>query len=345
MKRRAALYVAIPLAAAGLVAGPAAAAMHVCNQTSYLLYTAVGYESGLNMLTRGWSRIAPGDCATAIGEKLSQPAYFLYARSSQAHSGPSRAWGGPIRLCAKDTDFSLQTPVGAANCGTDDAFLMPFASVTTRNAAEWTTTLTEFPNLPTPDAARQAGIDRLLGDIGYKVDLGHQRGASARDMALAKFRARMKLPVNASTTDLFDALETQALKAAAPAGYSICNDGDADIWAALGQRIGKTLVSRGWWKVAPGACAKAMTDALAIDKVYLLAEKHGNNHLVAGPTKFCVTDIQFEIFGNARCGARGLTEAGFASTNTNGLNGYAAHVSNDGLVPPARQLSQARTPK
>jgi uncharacterized membrane protein len=180
-----------------------------------------------------------------------------------------------------------------------------------------------------------------LGDIGYKVDLGHQHGAATRDAALAKFRARMKMPAAASTSDLFDALETEALKAAAPAGYSICNDGDADIWAALGQRIGKTLVSRGWWRVAPGACAKAMTDALAIDKVYLLAEKTGNDHLVSGSTKFCLTDVAFEIFGNARCGARKLKEAGFAATDTKGLNGYAAHVSNTGLVPPARQLSQA----
>jgi len=330
------------LAASMLGVAPAAAQMHLCNQTSYVLYTALGFQSGMGMATKGWTRIAPGDCALTIAETLTAPAYYIYAKSAQAHSGPSRAWGGQTRLCAKDTDFSLQTPFGAPSCGSDDAYLMPFAAVSTRGSASWTTTFTENPRLPSFLAAREAGTARLLSDIGYKVDLGDTK---AHADALAKFRARVKLAANASPDDVFDALETEALKASAPQGYSICNDSDSVVWAAMGLQHGSNWVARGWWKISPGACAKTITEPLVADHVYVLAEKHGNSRLVAGPAKFCVTDIEFEIYGNQRCTARGLTEAGFAVTNTKGLRGFAAHVGSDGLVPPAPLLSQARTPK
>ncbi len=332
---------------AALAAGPAAAEMHLCNQTSYVLYAAIGFPAGSGapangMATRGWTRIAPGDCALTVREPLAQPIYFIYARSSQAHSGPSRAWGGPYRLCAKDTDFSLQTPNGAPSCGVDDAFTMPFAAIATHKRQSWTMTFTESPAINTFYAAQQAGLARLLGDIGYKGDLG---AMDAHAGALAKLRAQLKLPANASPDELFAALETEALRDSAPAGYSICNDADSVIWAALGMQSGTNVVSRGWWKISPGGCAKAIAEPLNTDRIFLLAEKHGNNHLVSGPQKFCVTDVEFEIYGNQRCAARGLTEAGFAVTVTKGVSGFAAHISASGLIPPARQLTQARTPK
>ncbi|HEY6578117.1 MAG TPA: DUF1036 domain-containing protein, partial [Rhizomicrobium sp.] len=134
MKRVAVFCGALVLGAA-LDAAPAAADLRVCNRTSYIAYAAVGYESGLQMLTRGWTRVVPGDCATALQGPLSQPEYFVYARSSRAHAGPARAWGGRIRLCAKETNFAIDVPVGGAHCGSDDAFLMPFATISTGKKA------------------------------------------------------------------------------------------------------------------------------------------------------------------------------------------------------------------
>ncbi len=330
---------------AALWCAPAAAALHVCNRTSYVLYTATGFQANSNIVTSGWTRVAPGDCAAPLPLPLAATNYFLYARTSRAHSGPSRAWGGPVRLCAKDTNFALQAPIGTLSCDSVDAFLMPFAPLATRGMKDWTTTLTESPRLATLDAARDAGIERLLNDAGYQGNLGDGRSTKARDDALAKFRARMKISATASADDLIDALETEALKATAPAGYSICNDGESEIWAALALRFANDWVSRGWWKVVPGACAKALTAPLANDKVYLYVAGHGNNHLVTGPTKFCTTDVEFEVFGRDRCAAQGLSEMGFAATDTKGRQGYAAHVGKDGLVPPAPSLTQVRTPK
>jgi uncharacterized membrane protein len=340
MKRFAAIIGALVLAAV-FQAVPAFADLKICNRTSYVINAAVGYESGTQMLTRGWTRLIPGDCGTALEGRLSQPAYFLYARSSRAHSGPARAWGGRIRLCAKETNFAIDVPVGAAHCGSDDAFLMPFASLPTGHKASWTTTLTEarhFTNMP---AARAAGVARLLADIGYRVN----QNTSPDARALADFRTRMRLPANVSGDDLFDALETEAQKTGAPEGYSVCNDGQSELWAAIALRSPRLSVSRGWWDVPPGACAKVLTMALSFDTVYLLAQKHGNNKLVGGTTTFCVADVAFEIFGDTDCPRRGLTNAGFAATSTKGQSGFVIHIGNDGLLPPAPKLPQPKSRK
>ena len=333
----------LAFATAAFHGAPANAALSICNQTSYILYTAAGYQAGATMFTRGWTRIVPGDCAAALPDPLSAPGYYVYARSSQAHSGPARAWGGNIRLCAKDANFALESPVTVPGCQGDDTFQLPFAAVATHGKKSWTMTLTESPLIASPDVARLAGIVRLLDDIGYKIGPGDANGNKSRDDAMISFRKRMKLPETATNSDLYDALETAAIKTAAPAGYSVCNDSDGDVWAAIGLKSGTNWVSRGWWKVPPAGCAKTITDPLATDKVYLLVENHTSAYLVRGPAKFCITNIEFEIFGSGNCASRGLSEVGFAATDTRGRSGYAAHVGKDGLLAPVSV--QPQTPK
>ena len=320
------------LVGAFLCAGRAAADFRVCNQTSYILYAAVGYEAGVQMLTRGWTRVRPGDCGTALQGRLNQLGYFLYARSSRAHMGPTRAWGGRIRLCAKETNFAIDVPVGAARCASDDAFLVPFASVATERKASWTTTLTETAHFATPADAKSVGIARLLGDLGYKVDTTASPQAVAQ--AVTDFRVRKHVSVRATNDDVIDALETEALKSSAPAGYTVCNDGQAEIWAAIGLSLNHGSASRGWWDVPPGACARILTMPLDVMAVYLHATKIGNPNLVSGSTMFCTGRGSFE-FSGTKCSGQGHSLVGFVETNTKGLSGYVAHIGNAGLLPQA----------
>ena len=313
-------------------ASPASAALDLCNRTSYVLYASTGEASASNVVTHGWTRIAPGSCAVAIAGPLRASGAYVYARTSRAHRGPAHAWGGKIPLCVKDTDFSLQLPAGTERCPSDDSFVQPFARIDTKGKTSWTTAFTLSPDIASLAAARDAGIARLLGDIGYKSG----RGGAGTTQALDKFRIRMKIPATAGSADLFDALETEALKVAAPAGYSICNDTDAPFWAALGQKTAKAWTARGWWKVLPGACAHAIATPLSTDKIYLRVDRKGGPTLVSGPNTFCVTGITFEIEGRERCTARGLTAAGFAATDTRGHAGFAAYVGENGLLPPLR---------
>lgn len=335
-------FAALALCAATVVLFPrtAAAALRLCNQTSYVLYGAVGIQQSRAIATRGWIRIAPGDCATAVADPLGAPAYFVYARTSDAHAGPSRAWGGQFRLCVEDAGFSLQTPLSTSTCGFDGAFLAPFAPIDTGGAPDWTTTFTESARIDSAAAARDAGLARLLADNNVRIGTD----AKSREAALAALRARMRLPATASIDELMAALETRARKIAAPAGYAICNDGTAEIWAALGWMAGSDAISRGWWSVPAGACAKASSDAL-VGRVFLYATKPGNHRLVSGPAMFCTDGAAFEIRGRNRCAERGLADTGFAMTNVDAQPGFVAHIGDSGLIDSHSETIQTETPK
>ncbi|HKD21850.1 MAG TPA: DUF1036 domain-containing protein [Rhizomicrobium sp.] len=319
--------------AVSLAASPAEAALQLCNQTSYVLYAAVGIQESAKILTRGWTRVFPGDCANAIAEPLKGSAYFIYARSAHAQGASPRVWGGQFQFCAQDQSFSLETRASTSGCNMPGAFAAPFAPVATNGAASWTMTFTESATIASPDDARTAGIRRLLSDLGYNP------GESSKNMndALALFRRKEHLPQTAAPDQVFAALENDEKKASAPQGgasqgYSICNDGDSDIWAAVGLKAGQDFVSRGWWQVAAGGCALAIGSALNHDAVYLYASKHGNGHLVSGPMNFCISETQFDIHGRDRCKERGMAVAGFAATNAKGSPGFTARIGNGGLA-------------
>ena len=316
---------------------PAQASLQVCNRTSYVLYAAEGWTVGGDNFTQGWTRVVPGGCATPIKGMLTASNYFLYARSSQAHGGAARAWGGSVQLCAKDANFSLKTPAASPSCSSGDAFTMPFAPIDTHRMQSWTATLTESPAIATDDAARVAGVERLLRDNGYKFV-----NAGQRNDALNRFRTKLKIASRATTADLFDALETEALKASAPAGYSICNDTAGEVWTALAFRSGKDSLAAGWWKIQAGACAHALTQPLTLDKVYIHAEGHNKPNLVSGPDKFCTTNITFQVTKTGDCAKRGLSDTGFAATNTKGRSGYTAHIGEKGLLPAPSQASMPK---
>ena len=323
------------------LASPASAGLKLCNRTSYVLYAAVGFVQGQQAATQGWSRLIPGTCQSVIQEPLTAKSYFVYARSSLAHSGISRAWGGTRTLCVKDATFALRAPMNAARCPADDTFGLPFAEVDTHREKSWAMTFDESPAFKTLKDAERAGLKRLLRDQGAKIGAVDAKPSKAAEAAMAAFRKRLNMNPKASTSDLFDALETEALKTTAPAGYAVCNDTAKAIWVALGLNSRGKWLSRGWWKIAAGGCAKALTEALSTDRIFLLAQTPGGIPIVYGPDKFCTTTVEFEIEGRQNCKARGLVEAGFAQTRVKGLQGYTAHVSENGLIMMPRVYSGA----
>jgi uncharacterized membrane protein len=302
---------------------PAHASLTLCNRTSYVIYAATGQLTGSQIALQGWARIAPGACEEALKSDLTAQGYYLYARSSRAHSGTPRAWDGQVNLCARDNNFQFRMPFGA-RCP-DGGFELPFAQINTHHMRNWTATFREQPDLASMAAAERAGLRRLLGDTGVRDIAGDKQ----LDEALAAFRR--KLHLQAGTPALFAALETEAMKSAAPTGYTVCNDSDKPFYAAVGLQNGAPFVARGWWTVAAGSCSHLLTEPLK-GKVWLRVERDKGPPLVAGPMNFCVTNIEFEIQGRDNCAKRGLTAAGFAETNSRGLGGFSAHVSGNGLV-------------
>ena len=326
----------LALLAWSLASVPAQAALTLCNRTSYILYAATSAIRSPGSDTLGWTRVAPGECEVARKEALTAQTYLVHARSSIAHSGPSRAWGGAYPVCVKDADFAIQQTVTQPYCTAEDSFALPFASLGNRGTANWTMNFDEQPAMSLSDA-QLAGVKRLLHDIGYTIGRIDGKPDKATGAALTDFRKRMQLDANAGNAELFKVLEHDARGKIAPAGYTVCNDTKDALLVALGQieagpLSAKIAVSRGWWTVQPASCARAVTAPLHTDTVFLLAQKKNGSTLAGGAQKFCTTPVAFEIRGAQNCATRALTESGFAATPTKGLNGYIAHIGPAGLT-------------
>ena len=180
--------------------------------------------------------------------------------------------------------------------------------------------------------AQLAGVKRLLQDNGYQTGPISAAVSKQTGAALADFRKKMHL-ADADNSQLFGALEKEALKTNAPAGYTVCNDGSSSLQVALAQTPSGKPVSRGWWTVPPQACARAITAPLMADAIYLLARKKDGGVVVGGGDKFCVAAAAFEITQRSRCTDLGFSEAGFQRTSVKGLMGYTAHIGDHGLLP------------
>jgi uncharacterized membrane protein len=320
------------LALAGLVtfAPPAQAALTLCNRTSYILYAATSAMQNPRSETSGWTRIAPGECQLTRKEPLTAETYLVHARSSIAHSGPARAWGGSVPVCVKDGNFTIRSGAAQSGCSAGN-FALPFAPVNNRGKSVWVMHFDEKPAMNMTEA-QLAGVKRLLKDNGYKIARINGKPDKVTGAALSDFRKRMRFTDKEGNTELFDALEREARKAVAPAGYTVCNEAKDPLLVALAQNDGGKAVSRGWWTVDPGACAKAITTPLSSEAVFLLAQRKAGSSLVTGPERFCVAQAAFEIAGAGNCATRGLTEAGFARTQTKGMSGYVARIGPLGLV-------------
>jgi uncharacterized membrane protein len=314
---------------------PAHAALTLCNRTSYILYAATAAIQSPRSETEGWTRIVPGECQVARKEPLTAETYLIYARSSLAHSGPARAWGGAYPVCVKDANFSVTQAVTQPYCTAEDTFPLPFAALDNRGKNIWTMNFDEQPVMNLTEA-QLAGVKRLLADNGYKIGRIDGKPDKATGAALMDFRRRMHFTADAGNDQLFEALEREARRKIAPAGYTVCNESREPLLLALGQMDGSAAaankaVSRGWWTVQPGACAKAVTTPLNNDAVFLLAQRKNGSTLVGGAQRFCTTAAAFEIHGAADCPARGFAASGFAATPTKGLSGYVAHIGPAGL--------------
>jgi uncharacterized membrane protein len=313
---------------------PAKAALTLCNRTSYILYAATAALKSPQSQTQGWTRIAPGECQVARKEALTAETYLVHARSSLAHSGPARAWGGSFPMCVRDTNFTLNQSTAMAACSAEGTFSLPFAALDTGGRANWTMTLDDQPALPSLPAAQLAGVKRLLRDNGYEtgpIDAAVNRQTGA---ALATFRKKMNFAPRAGNTELFNALESEARKSNSPAGFTACNDGKAVLDVALGELDKGKPASRGWWTLTPGACARLLTAPLGGAGYFLLARRKDGSVVAGGAEKFCISPTAFEIRERGNCAARRQVEAGFARLQTGGRPGYTARIGDKGLVAP-----------
>lgn len=302
------------------MAGPASARFEVCNETSYVTRTALAFEAGDDYSSVGWFTIFPGQCRVLIEKPLTQPAYFIHARSIAGHAGPMRHWAGDDVFCTDGEDFNIK---GAAACqkrGYQEAY---FEKVDTGGAETWKLTFTE-PSGYDLDKAAILGVQRLLVDLDL-LARGNQDGYWGRNTirALEGFRRQYSVQVPSEPTpELFRALVQAVQDKTARLGLELCNRSEVPLWAAVGLPGGRTVQTKGWYEIAAGECAKPVLSALSAGELFVYGETVDaaeNKQFWRGDVILCTNDVLFALEGReGECAEDGLQPAPFLRVDTGG---------------------------
>lgn len=303
-----------------LAPAAAQAELTLCNRTSYVVDAALGLERRATFATRGWFRVAPGACRKVVEAPADGDALYLHTRTAKLYGAAPLPQTGHVDLCVRDGDFEI---VNARGCPNAVQFSAIQPAATDKGP---TATLAEESDYDFTQA-RLAGIQRLLAIAGYDAYPIDGVPGPKTAAALARFIADRGLP--ADTADgpaVFDIL-MQAAASPQGFGFSWCNDVRHPVMAALGLVEMGAIVTRGWYRIAPGDCLRPDIRGTPL-KIYSYAEavdadgaaiKSGGKTLSwGGEIALCTRDGKFELSDHKDCRTRGLNEAGFAAIDLAG---------------------------
>lgn len=289
----------------------------VCNETSFVLRTAVATDINGKLTPRGWTRLRPGGCASI--EQPGETTRYVYAESSPAHQGGIREWKGSVPLCVGTEDFIADSAMGCLPQGLDTRLFIavdPTESVTHLMQPE------DFKA-----RAETAGLQRLLRDNGYDVSRVDGRPGRRTTRSLTQFLNDKNLPTNLSTSENIDHLEEKALEYAKTIGLTVCNNSSSTIWTAIGRRRKDNWESRGWWPLDPTQCIQPVRESLLKTDMHVFArqevegdpdvnppETKPDRHLrtiATSPSQFCISEAKFSALGRENCADQGYQAANF----------------------------------
>ncbi len=292
-----------------------------CNRTSYAVTIAVGIKNGALLATRGWWIIPAGECKVVIKGPLTQSTYFSFARSSFAHTGPIRTWGGTNNLCTGKGNFQASGD-GTNQCG-PGYVAQGFAKVDTSGNAGWLTTLSENSSFKNMEQARVAGLQRLLSDIGTFTGPIDGIAGPKFNEALAQIRAALSVSAS-DAAGLYNKLHAEATRLQTAAGLTFCNRTQDIIWTAFGKVTQDKTQSKGWYRLQPEQCEKVIKERLTEPFIYAFgaAERsEGVPETWGGNKPFCTKESTFDFDDSTNCPGKGFTSTGFFQIDTLGRAG------------------------
>ena len=106
----------------------------------------------------------------------------------------------------------------------------------------------------------------------------------------------------------------------AAADLRVCNSTESSVGVAVGYSDGETLVTEGWWNLAPTGrpndCATVIMGPLQSRYYFIYAVDYTLGGEWAGDVFMCTRDEEFTIRGVEDCVARGYDRAGFVEIDT-----------------------------
>ncbi|MEN0653630.1 MULTISPECIES: DUF1036 domain-containing protein [Hyphobacterium] len=308
-----------------------AEAAELCNETSFIAQVALAWREDDRILVEGWTRLRPGECVEAgpdIDPGSDEPLLF-YARSSAAYLEGVREWRGPITLCVGPSDFAVE---GITDC--EPLGLEPRGFMLLEGEHRQRAVLIEPADFG--DRAQEAGTQRLLQAAGYDIRAIDGVEGQRTFRAIANFVRDAGLPRTPERPELIDAIEAAAINRNTRLGLRICNDTDERAAVAIARQRGDIWESRGWWRLEPGSCTRAIAARLASADIWYYAELLGETRrpLLGGTERFCFAPSRFSAEGRTACAARGYAEAGFAriAEPVEGLS--TVTLTNGNFIPP-----------
>jgi uncharacterized membrane protein len=309
----------LPAIAVFASAAPAHADLKLCNRMSYVIEAAIGIDDKSATATRGWFRIDPAACRVVVQGTLTADRILLNARALGVYGTSPLPQNGSDSLCVAADNFVI---AAARQCrpGQTPA---PFTLINpTRtddgNLAAYLAEDSEYDD----DQARLAGIQRLLVIAGFDASpIDGVDGPKTQAALTAFLKSRGLAPDFVQSPNFFTTM-VEAVQAPSSTGLTWCNDTPHKVMAAIGTDDGKTVVSRGWYRIEPGKCLHP--DVIGQPKrIFSFAEAvDAENRSIrfkdkplnwGGETQLCTRENKFEISEQGECGTRGLAATGFAA--------------------------------
>jgi uncharacterized membrane protein len=302
-------------------ATPARADLKLCNRMSYVVEAAIGIDDKAATATRGWFRIDPAACRVVVQGTLTADRILLNARALSVYGASPIPQNGGDTLCIAPDNFVIAAARQCRNGQTP----APFTQITP--------TATEDGNLVAylaedgeydDDQARLAGIQRLLVIAGYDAAPIDGVDGPKTQTALAAFLKSRGLAPDIVQAPNFFATMIDAVQSPSSAGLAWCNDTPHKIMAAIGTDDGKSVISRGWYRIEPGKCLHpdvvgqprqifSFAEAVDADNRAIRFKDKPLNW--GGTTQLCTRESKFEINEQGDCGTRGLATTGFAAVD------------------------------
>jgi uncharacterized membrane protein len=322
------VILALALTAMTAAASPARAG-EVCNETSFMVEAAKAWRTATGLAAEGWVRIAPGGCAQ-VGPDIATEQY-LYARSTQAYTGGVREWRGALDVCVDEIDFSFE---GVADCEALSLQTRQFRRLT--EAERERAVLVELADYR--DRAEEAGLQRLLQAAGYDINIIDGYAGRRTRRQIEVFQDDAETDFGADRRALMEALHEAALARNRTAGLRVCNEADSPVAAAVARAVGDGYEARGWWRIAPGACAHTLSERLTAGEAFVharLLSEEGERLLSGGARRFCVAAGRFATDRRDNCDAIGFEDAGFIPVDEPSDGVAALVLTQDQFEEPA----------
>jgi uncharacterized membrane protein len=313
----------MPISLLALLAGaaPARADLKLCNRMSYVVEAAIGVDDKAATATRGWFRIDPAACRVVIQGTLTADRILFNARALGVYGASPVPQSGGDMLCVAPDNFVI---AAARQCRSGQT-PAPFTQITPTttddgNQVAYLAEDSEYDD----EQARLAGIQRLLVIAGYDAAPIDGVDGPKTQTALAAFLKNRGLAPDIAQAPNFFATMIDAVQSPSSTGLTWCNDTPHKIMAAVGADDGKTVISRGWYRIEPGKCLhpdvtgqprQIFSFAEAVDADNRAIKFKDKPLNWGGATQLCTRESKFEINEQGDCGTRGLAATGFTAVD------------------------------